>query len=93
MFMEHKIRDHFKSFSLFNLCGAERNKFMVDPHLEKAFADLSVEEQIQLYEKTISFATSFQNLNGESEVDINVEEDSENNNERKDAKRFKVDVE
>ena len=46
MFMEHKIRDHFKSFSLFNLCGAERNKFMVDPHLEKAFADLSVEEQI-----------------------------------------------
>ena len=33
MFMEHKIRNHFKSFSLFNLCGAERSKFMVDPHL------------------------------------------------------------
>ena len=46
MFMEHKIRNHFKSFSLFNLCGAERSKFMVDPYLEKAFADLSIEEQI-----------------------------------------------
>ena len=32
LFMERKIKNHFTSFSIFAICGSERNKFMVDSY-------------------------------------------------------------
>jgi len=46
MFMEYKIRNEFKSFSLFAICGSERTKFMVDIYFESAFSNLSLNEKI-----------------------------------------------
>ena len=63
MFMEYKIRDEFKSFSLFALCGSERTKFMVDIYFENAFNNLSLTEKVLLYEKTINNAVEIQKLN------------------------------
>ena len=62
MFMEYKIQDEFKSFSLFALCGSERTKFMVDIYFESAFNNLNLNEKIELYGKTINNAVEIKNL-------------------------------
>lgn len=77
MFMEHVIRKYFKSFSLFALCGAERSKFMVDAYFEGAFINLTITEQIELYKKTIDNAIAIQQAGHESQIDINLDEESE----------------
>ena len=77
MFMEHIIRKNFKSFSFFALCGAERNKFMVDAYFEGAFINLTIAEQIELYQKTIANAIAIQQSGHESQIEINLDEESE----------------
>ena len=41
---------------------------MVDAHLEKAYTHLCIEEQVQLYERTINFAANI-----EADYILNVE--------------------
>jgi len=56
MFMDYKIRKEFTSFTLLSICGSERNKFMVSTQFENSFSQLDLQEKLNLYEKTISYA-------------------------------------
>ena len=35
--MEYKIRKEMKSFTIFNICGGDRNNFFVDAGFQRAF--------------------------------------------------------
>ncbi len=46
MFMDYKIRNQLKTFTLMSLCNGERTKFMVDIFFENAFSNMSLQEQV-----------------------------------------------
>jgi hypothetical protein len=42
MFMDYKIRNQLKTFTLMSICGGEKTKFMVDNYFQNAFNALSL---------------------------------------------------
>jgi hypothetical protein len=60
MFMDYTTRKEVKTFSIFSLCGGERSKFMVDLYFQNAFNDLTAQEKVALYEKTVQYAVEFE---------------------------------
>lgn len=61
MFMDYKIRNQLKTFTLMSICGGEKTKFMVDNYFQNAFNALSLSEQVCLYERTLQIAIAIQN--------------------------------
>lgn len=94
MFMDHRIRKEFSSFTFLSLCGSERNKFMVSAEFENSFEQLNLEEKLNLYEKTINYALEVENENNTLiSLDKPVEEVASEPNEPKQPLQFKIEVE
>lgn len=93
MFMDHRIRNQLKTFTLMSLCSGEKTKFMVDTHFENAYNNLALHEQVDLYEKTVQIALESQASDHEdkqSRVQIDIDQESELAGIKKEPVRFRV---
>ena len=79
MFMDQSIRHQLRTFTLMFLCGADRQKFLVDPHFERAFEAMTLQERIELYHHMVTFAVDTQRRESvsSSRIDIEVDEEKE----------------
>lgn len=79
-----------------SLCSGEKTKFMVDTHFENAYTNLTLQEQVDLYDKTIQIALKFQTNDHDdkqSRIKIDIDEESDLPNLKKEPVRFRVEVE